>query len=262
MFDRYVAERRKPSWYRRSLISASIATHTIVGFFLFAVTLFDVPEIRPPALAIVFLHAPPPPPPPPPAFGVRKSQPQTSKPKTHVSKPVTKVIVQPVEKPPEEKPEPVDTPKEKEKEKEKEDEGEEGDPDGVVGGSKDGESGGQLGGVEGGMKGQHGGTGSALPLPAPPPKPKLVASFIFDRERLKFPDPHLPEAFLQSHPNQVVKGMYRICVDMDGSVSKVETVTSLSGADQSIIEQVSHEWQYKPQPVPVCTIRVFEFHIN
>jgi protein TonB len=90
----------------------------------------------------------------------------------------------------------------------------------------------------------------------------MVASFIFDRERIKSPDPHLPQAFLQSHANSTVKGMYRICVASDGSVSKVETVTSLSGADQTIIEQVGSTWQYKPQPVPVCTIRVFEFHIN
>ena len=67
---------------------------------------------------------------------------------------------------------------------------------------------------------------------------------------------------MQGHANQTVKGMYRICVDTDGNVSKVETVTSLSGADQTIIDQVRATWQYKPQPVPVCTIRVFEFHIN
>ena len=45
MFDRYVEERRKPGWYRRSLIGASIVTHSLVGLFLFAITLFTVDEM-------------------------------------------------------------------------------------------------------------------------------------------------------------------------------------------------------------------------
>jgi periplasmic protein TonB len=255
MFDRYVEERRKPSWYRRSLIGASIVTHSVVGLFLFAMTLFSVDEIRPPALAIVFLKAPPPPPPLPPAFGKKRDTPKPQPVvKPRVRPPTPKVIVQPQrEKPPEVKPPPP---------KEEEEVEEEGDPEGVVGGSKMGEKGGTLQGVEGGIQGPTGGVGAGLPTAAPPPKPKLVASFVFDRERLKYPDPHLPESFLQSHPAQTVKGMYRIFVDTHGSVSKVETVTSLSGADQTIIEQVKSTWQYKPQPVPVCTIRVFEFRIN
>jgi protein TonB len=250
MFDRYVEERRKPTWSRRSLIGASLFSHAAIGGFLFAVTLFTVDEIRPPAIAIVFLQSPPPPPPLPPAFGKKHEQPRPEPIKPHPKPKPTRVIVQPVEKPPEAKPAPP----------EEEDE-EEGDPEGVVGGSKEGVAGGKLEGVEGGVLGPSGSVGTPV-APAPPPKPKIVASFIFDRERLKYPDPHLPEAFLQSHAHQTVKGMYRICVDSDGSVSKVETVTSLSGADEAIREQVGATWQYKPQPVPVCTIRVFEFHIN
>jgi hypothetical protein len=49
---------------------------------------------------------------------------------------------------------------------------------------------------------------------------------------------------------------------MDGNVNRVETVTSLSGADQTIMDQIQSTWQYQPQPLPICTIRVFEFHIN
>ena len=74
MFDRYVEERRSWHWTRRSLIGASIFSHVAIGLFLFAVTLFTVDEIRPPALAIVFLQAPPPPPPLPPAFGRRAGE--------------------------------------------------------------------------------------------------------------------------------------------------------------------------------------------
>jgi hypothetical protein len=253
MFDHYVEERRRHGTFRRSLMGASIFGHVTVGAFLFAMTLFTVDEIRPPALAIVFLKAPPPPPPLPPKFGTKAPQPKVNPVKPKIKPPTTKVIVQPVDKPPEPKPEPP---------KKEEEEEEEGDPEGEINGSKMGEKGGQLDGVEGGMKSAGGSVGPVVPAPAPPPKPKMVASFVFDRERLKSPDPHLPEAFLQTHPNQTVKGMYRICVDTDGSISKMETVSSLSGADQTIIDQVTATWQYKPQPVPVCTIRVFEFHIN
>jgi hypothetical protein len=260
MFDRYVEERRKPIWYRRSMIGASIVTHGIVGLFLFAITLFTVDEIRPPALAVVFLKAPPPPPPLPPAFGKHHD---TPKPATTPIKPrvkPTRVIVQPVEKPLEPDLTP-DAPKDKEKPKADEEDVEEGDPDGVVGGSKEGDKDGTLSGVEGGMKGPSGPT-APIPLPVAPPKPRVVASFIFDRERINFPDPHLPESFLQSHAGQTVKGMYRICVDQDGKVFKMETITSISGVDQSIIDQVIASWLYQPQPVPICTIRVFEFHIH
>jgi hypothetical protein len=250
MFDRYVEEGRRRSRYRRSLIGASIFGHVAIGLFMFCITLLTVDEIRPPALAIVFLKTPPPPPPLPPAFGRKMdtSRPQI-KPRPRPT--VQRTIVQPRETPPPLKPEPP-----------KQDEEEEGNPEGVVGGSKDGQVGGRLDGVEGGVLGPSGTVGAPGPAPQPPPKPKLVASFIFDRERLKFPDPHLPEAFLQAHANQTLKGTYRICVDMGGSVTKVETVSSLSGGDRYIIEQVQATWQYKPQPVPVCTIRVFEFHIN
>jgi hypothetical protein len=252
MFDHYVEERRRHGSFRRSLMGASIFGHVAVGAFLFAMTLFSVDEIRPPALAIVFLQAPAPPPPLPPKFGKKIDTPKPTPVKPRIKPPTPKVIVQPVDKP-EPKPE---------VKKEEEEEEEEGDPEGEVNGSKMGEKGGQLDGVEGGMKSSGGAVGPAVPAPAPPPKPKLVAAFVFDRERIKFPDPHLPEAFLQAHSNQTVKGMYRICVDTDGSISKMETVTSLSGADQTVIDQVTSTWQYKPQPVPVCTIRVFEFHIN
>jgi hypothetical protein len=34
------------------------------------------------------------------------------------------------------------------------------------------------------------------------------------------------------------------------------------GADAAIIEQLKHTWLYKPQALPVCTMRNFVFHIN
>jgi hypothetical protein len=90
---------------------------------------------------------------------------------------------------------------------------------------------------------------------------KKVASFVFDKERIKFPDPHLPPN-IKAAPGEKLKGLYQICVGTDGKVSKVTTVQSISGADQSVIDQIQQNWVYKPQPVPVCTTRAFIFQFN
>lgn len=90
---------------------------------------------------------------------------------------------------------------------------------------------------------------------------KKVASFVLDKERVRWSDPLLPPSF-KSAPGEKLKGVYQICVGIDGKVTKVTTVQSISGADQSIMEQVQSTWTYKPQPVPVCTTRAFLFQFN
>ena len=90
---------------------------------------------------------------------------------------------------------------------------------------------------------------------------KKVASFVFDKERLRSPDPHLPDTFKPPQGSKL-KGVYQICVGTDGKVSKVSVVQSLSGADQAVMDQIQSTWQYKPQPVPVCTTRAFVFQFN
>jgi hypothetical protein len=90
---------------------------------------------------------------------------------------------------------------------------------------------------------------------------KKVASFVFDKERIRFPDPHLPPN-IKAAPGEKLKGLYQICVGTDGKVSKVTTVQSISGADQMVMEQIQQTWVYKPQPVPVCTTRAFIFQFN
>jgi hypothetical protein len=254
MFDRYIEQARKPVGYRRALIILSLVAHSVVGLFLFAMTLFEVEEIRPPPRMVTFFNVIPPPPPPPlPAFG--RHHDDAHKHEQAMRRTVPKVvvqqaIVQPAEvKPPEPKP--------AAEEKDEDDDEPEGDPDGVAGGSAEGVADGRVGGVAGGQVTP----GAAQPVVAKPP-PKMVASFVFDRERLQYPNPQLPETFKRQHALQTLRGMYRICVDMDGSIEKMETVSSISGMDRTIIEQVIATWRYKPQPVPVCTIRVFEFRIS
>jgi hypothetical protein len=92
--------------------------------------------------------------------------------------------------------------------------------------------------------------------------PKRVASFVFDKERVKFPDPHLPPGFKPSVGEKSVKGIYLICVGTDGKVAKVSTVLTIPGADHVVMEQIESSWVYKPQPVPVCTPRQFVFQFN
>jgi hypothetical protein len=91
--------------------------------------------------------------------------------------------------------------------------------------------------------------------------PKKVASFVFDRERLRYPDPHLPSN-IRGSPGEKMKGIYQICVGTDGKVTKVTTVQSIAGADQAVAEQLQSTWVYKPQPAPVCTQRAFIFTFN
>lgn len=91
---------------------------------------------------------------------------------------------------------------------------------------------------------------------------KRVASFVFDKERLKYPDPHLPPSYKPPAGERVMKGIYLICVGTDGKVTKVTTVTPIPGADQMLIAQLQRTWLYKPQPVPVCTPRQFVFQFN
>ena len=132
---------------------------------------------------------------------------------------------------------------------EPDDDGEEGC---VEGGVPGGVPGGVVGGVPGGVLG--------APLPPAPP-PKTVASFVLDAQRISAPDPHLPEG-LRTNPGQHMRATYRICVRQDGHVSDVTIVTPLPGADAAIIDQVKRTWIYKPQPLPVCTIRNFMFIVK
>jgi len=91
---------------------------------------------------------------------------------------------------------------------------------------------------------------------------KVVPSFVIEAQRIAAPNPHLPDSYRESHPAQLVRGTYRICVNTSGRVSDVSIVASIPGLDQSIIEQLKRTWVYKPQPVPVCSERNFIFKID
>ena len=234
MFDHFIAG-RKPSWKRRALIIVSLVLHGAAALGLLIWSIFYVEELTPPAVSLTFFSAAPPPPPPPPPPAGRKTV--ERKPK------VPKVVQQPTDIPKLVQP-PVEKPEEKD---------EDSDADGVEGGVPGGVPGGVVGGVVGGVLG-------APPPQAPPPK--MVASFVLDGQRVSSPDPRLPGAVLSAHPGQQLKGTYRICVRQDGRISEVTVLTPVPGADPAIIEQLKSNWIYKPQPLPVCTIRNFIFIIK
>jgi periplasmic protein TonB len=230
MFDRYAAA-TAPSWGRRALIMASILLHVTAGIALAIYSIFHIEEIAPPAISLTFFSAPPPPPPPP--AGHKKTTPHTE-----IKKPVTQ-IVQP-------KPDAIFQPKKEEpKPEEKDEEGEEG---GVEGGVKCGVAGGTVGGVVGSTGKPTGG--------------KTVPMFTLMASVISAPDPHLPDEFKAQHPNQTVKGMYKVCLNTDGSIADVTTMTPVPGQDGTIISQVKSSWKYKPQPLPVCFVKPFLFKIN
>src|SRR5207248_1701836 len=129
---------------------------------------------------------------------------------------------------------------------------------GVKGGVKGGVVGGVIGGVVGGT---IGGSGTGGGGPAPPP-PKMVASITLMAQQISHPDPHLPDYFRNQHPNQTVRGVYKVCLRTDGRISDVYPLTSIPGMDSLVIEQIKSGWVYKPQPVPVCTASVILFKIN
>jgi protein TonB len=247
MFDRYVAQ-TKPSWRRRALIIASVALHGVALMALIIWSFIHVEEIAPPALSLTFFSAAPPPPPPPPPPKA-SSTPKVEKKVTPKVTPTQ--VVQPTQV------QPIVQPKVEEK-KEEEDDGEEGGQEGgVQGGVKGGAQGGVIGGQVGG---QIGGVGTGGGAPAP--QPKMVASITLMAQQIHHPDPHLPDWFRNQHPNQTVRGVYKVCLRTDGKVGDVYPMTSIPGVDAMIIEQIKAGWVYKPQPVPVCTASVILFKIN
>jgi protein TonB len=244
MFDRYV-QQTKPSWKRRALIIGSIAVHGVAFCVFFIYTIIHIEEIAPPALSLTFFSAAPPPPPPPPPPKASS----TPKVEHKIEKKIPTQVVQPTDV------KPIVQPKEEEKE---EDDGEEGGQEGgVKGGVAGGVAGGVIGGVVGGTVGGAG-TGSGKPAP----QPKMVASFTLLAAQLSHPDPHVPEWFRNQHTNQMVQGLYKVCLRQDGHVSDVFPMTSIPGIDSQIIDQIKSSWTYKPQPVPVCFASKIMFKIN
>ncbi len=252
MFERYVAS-TKPDWRRRAWASASLVLHALFGVAVLAWTARKVEKSLEPTVALTFFAqpaAPPPPPPPPPPAPKRRSEPRHEI-AMEIPKPsMTPTLVQP-EPTPSKKPEPKPA-NESDNANDDEKENANGQPGGEKGGTAGGTVGGKLGGQLGGTLG---GTGAG------PPQGKTIASFVFQSQWVERPNPTLPEWFKQQHPQQKIRGMYKVCVGSDGRVSHDAVMTSIAGVDDAVIEQLK-KWVSKPQPLPVCVPHPFEFVIN
>jgi protein TonB len=247
VFENYVSQ-GKASWKRRTLFIASIVAHVGAGIGLLIYSVFHVEELPPPEVTLTFFNAPPPPPPPPPPpAGATQQKKASTKPKIV---PTKTALIQPKTK------------------EEKEEKPEKNEPAGEPGGVQGGVAGGVQGGVVGGVVG---GVPTHAPPPPPPPAPtaapapvapKMVPSFVFDKERINAPDPHLPESFMNRHPKETFNATYRICVGTDGRITEASAVHPIGGVDDDVLGQIRRTWLYKPQPLPVCSMRVFVFKIN
>ena len=102
--------------------------------------------------------------------------------------------------------------------------------------------------------------GMALLLACAPVRAQAPASFRAPKPLVQ-PNPSLPAAVKQAHPNETLTGQYRICIATDGSVDAVTTMISIPDADQAIIDHIRANWRYESTPVKVCLARRFVFKI-
>ncbi len=95
-----------------------------------------------------------------------------------------------------------------------------------------------------------------------PAAPRNIASFVFDRQRLSAPDPHLSAEFWHGYPGRTVSGTYRVCLGTDGRIFQIAPTVSIPGEDARIMEHLRRTWFYRPQPLPVCSLLTLEFRLQ
>ncbi len=83
-----------------------------------------------------------------------------------------------------------------------------------------------------------------------------------DSERLLYPDPHLPEEFVTNHPRQTFVAVYRLCVQKNGSISRVTPIEGIADIDDAVVRQLKASWLYRPRAFPICFARRFVFMID
>ena len=93
-----------------------------------------------------------------------------------------------------------------------------------------------------------------------PTKPKVVPAILIQRERLAGHDPHLPNDVKALYAGRIVTGSYNVCIGQNGLIDSVLPVRGIDHADELIMQTV-RQWRYRPQPIPICFIQFFEFHV-
>jgi protein TonB len=241
-FDAFLNQKQEQfrgrQWRRLTALVSGVL-HAVALAVAVVYSFWHVDEISPKGVSVTLMSSlavPPPPPPPPPAAAKKPTATRKPRP-TEIVRPKAE-IVQPKEKAAEEPP------------AEKEEEGE-----------AEGEAGGSEGGVAGGVVG-----GVASGAPAPEPKkpaepvavllpPKVGASQrISDLEDPRY-RPVLPA--ILNRPGMVVRGLFRICVSVQGQVTDVKIVRSADPMVDNDWTTVIRRWQYRPftldgRPTPFC----------
>lgn len=84
-----------------------------------------------------------------------------------------------------------------------------------------------------------------LPIREQVDAPTMMADCLYH------PTPELPALISQMWMCTRVKILHNICIDTAGSVSDVETIQSIPGADE-VIRQALFHWKFRPRPRPAC----------
>jgi len=248
MFDRYVVAETKPDWKRRALIIGSLALHIGGGIGLIIYSIMHVEEIVPAATPITIETAPPAP--PAAKLGTRRKQePPKTPPKPDAPKPDL-VLRDPNPKAPDKPEKPTPEP---------DNNLPIGDPDG----KKDGQDNGK--GKGGGNDPNATGTGGGDDKGKGPPAPveKMQAQFSLGKP-ISHPDPHLPDWYTNQHAQQKVEGRYKVCLQKDGHVAYVSTMTGLAGLDNDISAHIKNNWVYQPhnKDFTPCFVAIIKFEIK
>lgn len=84
--------------------------------------------------------------------------------------------------------------------------------------------------------------------------------FTMMSQRIQTPTPRLPQWFVESYDQPTAVGVYKVCLGLDGHVSRTAVETSVGNpyADTDVMRQIRATWTYKPQPAPVC----FQFRVQ
>ena len=97
--------------------------------------------------------------------------------------------------------------------------------------------------------------------PAAPPSKSSAPPILVKKELLYNPLPHLPDSLKAQYVDDLVRGAFKICIGLDGSVSSVEPILPIFGAMQSIDKTLS-SWRFAPVPIPICYLQILEFQVG
>jgi hypothetical protein len=95
------------------------------------------------------------------------------------------------------------------------------------------------------------------PQPPDPDRPPVYLA----AQKIAGDDPHLPNATKIRLKGMTARAVYKICVDQQGRVFDVVPLLPIVDAHDSIVRTLK-TWRYRPQPIPVCFVTMFNYTID